>query len=467
MAHAQPQGRRIARLAILPVVAVSPYFLPALAQADRIVLRGGGSVKGKVIPGDSSQKGLVVVLGERGRTPLTFKKDQVVQIIPEKGPLDEYLERKNRLQPTAAAEYELGVWCEKQKLLDLANIHFEQAVKYDDAHAEAHQKLGHVQYGAKWLTVDQVREAQGLVKHKGKWISKEEKERLDESATLSAEQSGWSRRLKTLRNAVVNGPEPRAREAEAQLLAIKEKVAVKPVLRTLGTDPNPEIRALAAQILSGIPGREASSALVNRMLNEPDETVRQPTMNALAKREDPVVVSELTNALTSKNTYVINRAAWALGNLGAKASVPKLVPALVTVEYETVLVQPTVNPNGGVGGGTGFPGTQFGMMNGYGPSVPVVGAPAVGPGVVAFGASSVPFSTYIGQTPIAGNAATDIPGRGPVPKMVASPRKNTEVLQALIKLTGKDFGYEVATWKRYVETQFRVDPVPVRRVPQP
>ncbi len=467
MAHAQPQGRRVARFAGLPVTLLALSLGSGVALGDRIVLRGGGSVKGKVIPGTSAQKGLVVVLGERGRTPLTFKKDQVLQVIPEKGPLDEYLDRKSKLQPTPQAEFELGAWCEKQRLFDLANIHFEEAVKLDDKHAEAHQKLGHVQYGEKWLTVDQVREAQGLVKVKGKWISKEEKERMDESATLNVEQTGWSRRLRTLRNAILNGNPARSEEAQAQVLAIKDKVAVRPILRTLGSDESPQIRSLAAQALANIPGHEAASALVNRILNEPDPAVRQPTMNALMKREDANVVPELTNALAARNIAVINRAAWALGNLGAKAAVPKLVPALVSVDYQMIMVEPTVDPGAVNNVGPAIPGTAFGMMNGYGPSVPVLTPPAVGPGVVAFGATSVPFSTYTGVTPMNVGAGTDIPGRGPSPKMVAVPRQNYEVLQALIKLTGKDFGYEIPTWKRFVETQFRAEPVPARRVPQP
>jgi hypothetical protein len=45
--------------------------------------------------------------------------------------------------------------------------------------------------------------------------------------------------------------------------------------------------------------------------------------------------------------------------------------------------------------------------------------------------------------------------------------QNIEVLAALVKLTGKDFGYDAAAWRHWLKTSFQPDPDPVRRVPQP
>jgi hypothetical protein len=51
--------------------------------------------------------------------------------------------------------------------------------------------------------------------------------------------------------------------------------------------------------------------------------------------------------------------------------------------------------------------------------------------------------------------------------MVTDTFQNTEVLAALVKLTGQDFGYNVNSWRRWLRTSFQPDPAPARSVPQP
>jgi hypothetical protein len=92
------------------------------ARADRIVLRGGGQIRGKVVA-DPKQPDRVTVLTEKGKTPLRFQKPQVVQVISAPSALDEYLVKRDQAAATAAAQYDLGLWCEQNKLADLAVIH--------------------------------------------------------------------------------------------------------------------------------------------------------------------------------------------------------------------------------------------------------------------------------------------------------------------------------------------------------
>lgn len=98
-----------------------------VSRADVIVLRGGGQIQGKVIV-DPKKLETVEVLLPKGRKPLTFQKRQILDVIPEASPLDEYLVRKARLaaNPTAAGELELGEWCEENQLPDLARFHVSE-----------------------------------------------------------------------------------------------------------------------------------------------------------------------------------------------------------------------------------------------------------------------------------------------------------------------------------------------------
>ena len=113
----------------------------------------------------------------------------------------------------------------------------------------AHRKLGHVFHDGYWLSRDDLSAIQGLVKYKGRWISTEEKAKHQADEQVAANQTAWIRRIKILRQAIVNGPDDRRREAEAQLMAIREAEAVGPLLRVLGND-EPEQRILLAHVLS-------------------------------------------------------------------------------------------------------------------------------------------------------------------------------------------------------------------------
>src|SRR5512135_510552 len=123
------------------------------ARTDRIVLRGGGPIRGKVVAGPK-QPDRVTVLTEEGRTPLRFQKPQVVQVDREPSALDEYLVKRDQAAATAEAQHDLGLWCDQNRLTDLAAIHYETVLKHDSQFAPADQKLGRALYGGPWLSVD-------------------------------------------------------------------------------------------------------------------------------------------------------------------------------------------------------------------------------------------------------------------------------------------------------------------------
>ena len=223
---------------------------------------------------------------------------------------------ERRLAATADAQYELGSWCEQNRLPDLAKLHYESALALDPEHEAAHKKLGHTKVEGSWLTRDDLSAAQGLVKYKGRWVTAEEKTKRDAADKLSAAQGSWLRRIRMLRQAIVNGPDDRRREAESQLMAIRDPDAVVPLVRVFGQDDAPR-RVLLALVLSTIGGPEATSALIERVLDEPDSEVRSITFEHLKQRDDAGIAGRFVRALGREDIKVINRAAWALGNLNS------------------------------------------------------------------------------------------------------------------------------------------------------
>jgi hypothetical protein len=421
------------------------------------MLRGGGQVEGKVVP-DPKDKEKVHVWLLKGRTPLSFRKAQIAEVLPKASALDDYFNKKKKAPETAKGQFDLGLWCEQNKLTDLAKLHFEGALTIDKSFEPSHKKLGHVYHGGYWVTRDELNSIQGLVKYKGRWVSAEERAQREAEDKALAVKNEWVQRIKQLRNSITSSTTDRRREAESQLMAIKEAEAVGALLRVLGND-EPPMRILLSQVLSNIPEEQATLGLVKQMLAEPSPTVRPIIFEKLKERDRPTVVRSLTRALASEQIMTINRAAWTLNNLEAIEAVPSLIRALLTYEQQIVMVPPNNNNNvPQIGGAGGL--VPIAVNNG---GAAFMTQPVVGQGVVAFGTVSTP--------------AYGLPGLGLTmgaqintqaePRVVTFTYRNTEVLAALQKLTGQNFDYNVPAWREWMSREFNPNPRPARRVPQP
>ena len=465
-------GRLFVSLGISLILTISHWG--GKAWADRIMLRGGGQIHGKLIAMPDDPDHLTFV-GVVGKNPIIYKPEQIIQIYPEKSDLDEYARRRVRERTLAEEEYQLAVWCDEHNYKDLATYHFETAIQLDPKYGPAHEKLGHSFNDGRWLDADEQREAMGMIKHHGRWIMAEERDRIEEQEAQAAENQSWVRRIKIYRDVYVANQDTRAKDAERRLLAIREAVAVGPVARILGTDPNPAVRHLGARVLGVISGPEASSALVSRLLAETDGNVRDGLIVELARRDAHETAPRLVQALRSKQVMIINRAAWALGRLNVVTAVPQLIPALTSTEYRTEMI-PVAGGNGGGGIGASFnsvapTGGGVGFGN-YTASSYVVPTPAVvAPGAVAYGAVGLPLinGVALGSGGVNNGISFGGGNNGPsmVPRVVPIQHPNVEVRDALTKLTGQDFGFNVGTWKQWAASSFRSDPTPSRRVINP
>ena len=105
------------------------------------------------------------------------------------------------------------------------------------------------------------------------------------------------------------------------------------------------------------------------------------------------------------------------------------------------------------------------MMAFNGSSIAYLTPPAVGPGVVAYGAVSAPFYN---PAQLNGNNMLGVgsgPNRGPTLRAVTFSYENTEVLAALVKLTGP--GFRLRPGRVAAVDQGVVQPQPEARPPGP
>jgi hypothetical protein len=430
------------------------------AAADRIRLRGGGEIRGVILP-DPSEPGRLRVQTETGTLPLTLTWAQVVEVIAEADPLDAYFARKGATPETAASQYELGVWCEERKLRGLAEVHYHRAVELDPQHAEANRKLGHVKHDGKWMTYDAMRRAQGLVQYRGRWIAQEEYAREAASASQAAESASRVRQLIPLRQGLKSADAAISQEAERELSGFRDPASVPALVQVFGRD-DAEGRVRLARLLGEIPGPEARQALVERALRESDPAVHLALTEELARRAEPEATQALLKALGEKDRARVGRAARTLAELGVASAVPRLIPLLVKVERRPVFVRsrsapPLVTPGG----------APMGVIGSYaGPtSWPVLTGPSVAPGAVAFGASGFPAPGDPSASMWVGGGG---PARRPSVRMLTRVERSADVHEALVALTGQDFGFDPAAWKQWLaRNPSSTSPPPTRRVPQP
>ena len=190
------------------VLVVSLLLLPGVARADQIFTRGGGQLSGDVV--ERGPDSIVVDIG--GGTiglPLSY----VERIVPGPSPLTLYREKSGRLAPDDAPGWvALGQWARQEGLRDQAREAFGRAIALDPDNAAAHEALGHVRVGPKWMAGEDGYRAQGLVRHEGEWMTPEDRRvRVAERAAAAEQAQAEADALARVREA-----EARARQAEAQ-----------------------------------------------------------------------------------------------------------------------------------------------------------------------------------------------------------------------------------------------------------
>jgi hypothetical protein len=229
-------------------IALAPVVLALLAGpafADEILLKNGRSLEGKV-----TEAGDCVVF-EKAGLRMELRKDEVSEIRRSPSPKEEYAKRAAALEagkPSAEDHHRLGLWCATKGLKVEAKAEQEKAVALDADHAGARRALGFVKTEAGWRPEDEVMKEKGLVRAEGRWVAKEEADRL------------------------AKGGEPSARE--------KERLAKKESDRSMRKSLNAALRMVAdADAETRVQG-EKKLVHVAREMAEPGLEARAPEIRA-------------------------------------------------------------------------------------------------------------------------------------------------------------------------------------------
>jgi len=173
----------LATLAAFAVVALAPS-----ASADRLTLTDGRTVEG-LVRKDGDVYRVISRFGESA-IPVADVK------LLEAGSSFEAAWR-TRAEKLAADDHAgraaLATWLEAEGRPDEARILAEAVVEADPENEAAHKLLGHVRHRGSWMSPDEAKAADGLLRRGDEWFTPEAWAKLDAEAKAKAEASETTR----------------------------------------------------------------------------------------------------------------------------------------------------------------------------------------------------------------------------------------------------------------------------------
>ncbi|MEZ6055393.1 MAG: HEAT repeat domain-containing protein [Planctomycetaceae bacterium] len=384
------------------------------ACGDVIRFKQGGEVRGKLTKRTAGTDELVLET-MTGATLVVHRNDiEFFTIRPIE--VEEYESRVRNMPPSVEAHLELAEWCQQHRLHRQREEQLEAILQIEPHHADAHRALGHVEENGEWMTKEEQMALRGYVKHKGRYVTQQQLDLIEKSAEQREAEKAWFTKIRGWQAGLEVSDTRKVNETLDLFRSLTDADAVPALQQYLANHSDRRFRLLLVNVLQQISGPKVINSLVERSIMDSDAEIRKTAIAAISPEQTELAAPQFVRALVSNDIAVVNRAAFALGQLGDDRVVPALIDALVTSHRVTYYV-PDSNPvtfSNGPNGPT--PGTSSSNLQGQIP-----------PGAIV----NPPIGMY--------QKTRKVQARIEV--------ANEEVLAALRKLTTEDFGYNERTWK--------------------
>jgi hypothetical protein len=374
------------------------------AGAETFLLHSGGTIEGDILNADENPRSkYVIALANGGEITLDASVIDKVRVV--KPELAEYEKVRRHAPDTAPGQLQMAEWCKEHHLPEQRKLHMERVIQLDPDQADARRFLGYQKYKDEWMTPDEIKIDQGYVKVDNRWMTQPKAE-LRESQTkqLKAEQK-WAEKINRYRH-LLDGRS--AEEGRALLRAIDDAMAITPLSERLvkRSDPSDEARQIYVEVLGRLNHPAARKSLAICAIDDKVEEVRLCCLDQLEKQKDEEVTKYFVRRMRDKHTTneIINRAGVALGRIKDPSCIDTLIEYLVTMHD-------------------------------------IVIPPAGGPGAM---------TTSFGKGP--GGGGTGL-GMNVQPKVVRQTMQNQGVLDALVNITGENFGFDQRAWNTWYTTR--------------
>ncbi|MCG3181475.1 MAG: hypothetical protein BIFFINMI_03871 [Phycisphaerae bacterium] len=402
-------------IASLAVLAATP------AWADIIFMRDGRRLVGRV----TERRGDRTIVQLESGTADVAAAD-IVRVQPAPLPWELYEAEKKKYADTADDQCRLGLWCREHNMPERAATHFARALQIDPNHAATRQALGHSRVGDVWLELKPAATPSGTTRQPSPAQSPtpsaaEQELETARVAMRGAEQemirlirAEWYKHILSIEAHYLRSPSKRRfNEGAEMMMAIRDPLAIDPMLQVLGAG---QAAADERRILVAAVGRFKTSAatlgLLETALMDDARDVRKAALARLDGRNDPRIMSYLLKAVKSDDSDVVHNAAEALGYLRFVDSVPALVKCLTDKEVRRVRNEEVIT-----------------SMRGW----------FVGPDGIA---RPLIVRSTVGNDPF-----------HPDVREVTVTVFHTEIQEALIAITGENYGFNAEGWMGWYRRQ--------------
>ncbi len=371
---------------------------------EEFTLNSGGRVAGELLNPNQVPLTDYVVRTDEG---VVFKIDrsQVVKRDYQRPEIDTYERIWPRFADTVEDQWKIAEWCRENTLLQQREHHLNRILHLDPDHAEARRLLGYERRNGVWTTRDDQFRNRGYVQFEGDWRTPQEIQLIEEDRQRTNTQRDWKAKLKTYRDQLASGNGADA--ARQAILQMNDPAAIKALGEALVDESNPHIRELYLNALGNIGNDHSAMALAAAYMKEPVDELKYTCLDHLKGKR--VAVEYFVGLLGSSKVGDINAAGFALGYLEDPSAIGPLIRSLVTVHKHRIKQ------------GSGQTSTGFDNRGNSGLSA---------------GSSEV---------------------------IVDVPSQNRAVLDALVKLTGQSYGFNIVQWKTWHAAQRRYEHINPRR----
>jgi hypothetical protein len=374
------------------------------ARADLFYLNNGGQIEGQF----------------RGETDTHYQVRSYVGLIeiakadvnrrePATSVFDEYDRRKAFNSNTPDGLVELANWCNKHGLQLEQRQHLDQALKLNPNHAGARAALGYTRVGDLWVESKTVVQSD-LSRRRAARRAKIEAQREFAARYASLEQT-----VRSLdgRYFIGRAEERHIGYAKLEALVAQDSLALEAIFNVMTRSRHEIFREAVLDLFTGTQGLEATEYLAVMALEDRSAAIRANASESLLKRDPLVVIQILLRALSEPSAAIQNRAVDLLAKLDAQESIPKLISLLVGERKKWV--ESSVEDQ--------LIDTRYAYGTFYGPCMQV--------------------TTLVNESPVFTYRSEFRRENVPV-------YRNT-VRDALVKLTGQDFGFDQAAWATWYE----------------
>ena len=321
----------------------------------------------------------------------------------------DYIKPGPQYPDTVEGQLALARWCRTMQLPEQRVRHLERIIELDPDHAEARLALGYQKVEGEWKTRDEIFKDKGMVKDdSGRYRVPQQIEDIKRKRDQEKTRKEWFKKINMWRRWIDSD---RNQEALAQFQKINDPMAVPALHKQLQDETVESMRKMYIEAMARIGSPDAWQVLIGCSLDDADEEMRQTCLDYIEKQTGTGAVGTYIKRLRSKENYMINRAASCLAQMKDPSSIRPLIDALVTLHSFQVT-------------------PASGNMN------PTFGNSPQG-GTFSFGGGAPKFEDRMVQ--------------------------NTSVRDALASLTGQDFGYDQAAWKRWLISQKKTVGVDAQR----